>query len=72
MSPILGRTVSGAMLTAFTYLLGILFFFPVLWMVLNGFKTEDEANGTPVFFFKPTLDQFREVTSRHCGPREFQ
>ncbi len=63
--------VTGALLSALTYLLGFLFFFPVLWMVLNGFKTEDQANGTPVFFFKPTLDQFREVTSDIAGRASF-
>jgi sorbitol/mannitol transport system permease protein len=40
-------------------------------MVLNGFKTEDEANGTPVFFFKPTLDQFRVVTENIPGRASF-
>jgi len=63
--------VTGALLSAFTYFLGFLFFFPVLWMVLNGFKTEDEANGTPVFFFEPTLDQFREVTANIAGRASF-
>ena len=63
--------VTGTLLTAFTYLLGFIFFFPVLWMVLNGFKTEDEANGTPVFFFKPTLDQFRVVTENIPGRASF-
>ena len=63
--------VTGALLSAFTYLLGFLFFFPVLWMVLNSFKTENEANGTPVFFFTPTLDQFRLVTSDIPGRASF-
>ncbi len=63
--------VARALLSAFTYLLGILFFFPVLWMVLNGFKTEEEANGTPVFFFKPTLDQYRLVTKQIPGLASF-
>jgi sorbitol/mannitol transport system permease protein len=63
--------LAGALLTAFTYLVGIIFFFPVLWMVLNSFKTEDEANGTPVFFFKPTLDQFRVVTENIPGRASF-
>ncbi len=62
---------TGALLSAFTYLLGFLFFFPVLWMVANGFKTEDEANGTPVFFFKPTFDQFRLVTANIPGRASF-
>lgn len=63
--------LAGALLSAFTYLLGIIFFFPVLWMVLNSFKTEDQASGTPVFFFKPTLDQFRLVTENIPGRTSF-
>jgi len=62
---------ASALLTAFTYLLGIIFFFPVAWMVLNSFKTEDEASGSPVFFFEPTLDQFRLVTSDIAGRASF-
>ena len=63
--------VTRALLSALTYLLGILFFFPVLWMVLNGFKTEAQANGTPVFFFKPTLEQYRLVTKQIPGLASF-
>ena len=63
--------IAGALLSAFTYLLGFLFFFPVLWMVLNSFKTEAQANGPPVFFFTPTLDQFRLVTENIPGRASF-
>lgn len=62
---------AGALLSAFTYLLGFLFFFPVLWMVLNSFKTEAQANGPPVFFFTPTWDQFRLVTENIAGRASF-
>lgn len=42
-----------------TYLLVLLLIFPVLWMVITGFKTEVEAISTPpIFFFVPTLSQF--------------
>lgn len=42
-----------------TYLLVLLLIFPVLWMVVTGFKTEVEAISTPpIFFFVPTLSQF--------------
>jgi polyol transport system permease protein len=45
--------------TALTYILVFLLVFPVLWMVLTGFKTEITAITTPpVLFFQPTLDQF--------------
>lgn len=46
---------------------GLVFFFPVFWMVLNGFKTEAEANTTPKLVFDPTLEQYRTVTSSDQG-----
>ena len=45
--------------TVLTYLLVFLLIFPVLWMVLTGFKTEIAAISTPpILFFQPTIDQF--------------
>jgi len=42
-----------------TYILVFLLIFPVLWMVITGFKTEIAAiTIPPVLFFQPTLDQF--------------
>jgi polyol transport system permease protein len=42
-----------------TYVLVLLLIFPVLWMVITGFKTEIAAiTIPPVLFFQPTLDQF--------------
>ena len=44
---------------ALTYLLVFLLIFPVLWMVITGFKTEVEAIAIPpTLFFIPTLSQF--------------
>lgn len=46
--------------TTLTYFLVFLLVFPVLWMVLTGFKTEIAAiDIPPTLFFQPTLDQFR-------------
>jgi sorbitol/mannitol transport system permease protein len=46
------------------WLIVLLFFFPVFWMALTGFKQEtDAATDPPTFFFKPTLDQYREALS---------
>jgi len=43
-----------------TYLLVFLLVFPVLWMVITGFKTEIAAiTIPPTLFFQPTLDQFQ-------------
>ena len=49
------------------WLVAALFFFPVFWMVLNGFKEEIDANTSPKLFFEPTLDRFREVASQTQG-----
>lgn len=53
--------VKGGLVTLLTWLFGLLILFPFFWMVLNAFKTEEEANGDPVLFFTPTLDRFRDV-----------
>lgn len=58
-------------LNILSYVLGFLFFFPILWMVLNSFKTEADANGVPKFFFSPTLEQYREVTADIPGLASF-
>jgi sorbitol/mannitol transport system permease protein len=45
-----------------TWIVVLIFFFPVLWMALNGFKTESDADTTtPHFFFKPTLSEYKSV-----------
>jgi sorbitol/mannitol transport system permease protein len=45
--------------TVLTYLLVLLLVFPVLWMVITGFKTEiDAITPIPSLIFQPTLDQF--------------
>lgn len=46
---------------------GLVFFFPVFWMVLNGFRTEADANTTPKLVFDPTLEQYRAVTTSDQG-----
>src|SRR5579864_6336164 len=46
--------------TGLTYLLDFFLVFPVLWMVITGFKTEIAAISIPpTLFFQPTLDQFQ-------------
>lgn len=55
------------LLGVLAWLVGLLFFFPVFWMVLNGFKTEADANTSPKLFFEPTLDQFQAVTETTPG-----
>ena len=53
------------------WVLGLVFFFPVFWMVLNSFKTEQDANTSPKLFFTPTLDRYREVTESAGGLLSF-
>ena len=54
-----------------TWVIAAAFFFPVFWMVLNGFKTEDVANASPVLFFTPTLEQYEKVLSGTPGLLNF-
>jgi sorbitol/mannitol transport system permease protein len=53
------------------WVLGLIFFFPVLWMVVNSFKTEQDANTTPTLNFHPTLDRYHDVTQSAGGLLSF-
>ncbi|WP_460497748.1 carbohydrate ABC transporter permease [Glycomyces tarimensis] len=47
----------------------LVFFFPVLWMFISGFKQEAQAStDPPTFFFQPTLDQFEAILGREFTP----
>ncbi|PHV66086.1 carbohydrate ABC transporter permease [Williamsia muralis] len=62
------RNRGGSLLTAFTWIIAIGFFFPVAWMVLTAFKQEsDAATNPPTFLFTPTLDQFKAVFDAGVG-----
>jgi sorbitol/mannitol transport system permease protein len=54
------RSVS-VLLGLLAWVAGLLFFFPVFWMILSSFKSEQDANASPKLFFEPTLDRYREV-----------
>ena len=60
------------LLALLTWVIGLLFFFPLFWLVLNGFKEEIDANSSPKLFFDPTLDRFREVTEDTQGLLSFK
>ncbi|WP_298585637.1 carbohydrate ABC transporter permease [uncultured Kocuria sp.] len=63
-----GRRARSAALTAFTWLVALVFFMPVLWMVLSSFKQEaDAASNPPKFFFTPTLDQYAAILNAGTG-----
>ena len=52
-------------LTAFTWVVAILFVFPLLWMVLTSFKEEADAyTDPPRLLFTPTLTQFTGILER--------
>src|SRR3954471_1843304 len=53
------------------WITGLIFFFPVFWMVLNSFKSEQDANTSPKLFFHPTLDRYRDVTKSAVGLLSF-
>jgi polyol transport system permease protein len=63
-----GSRWSRTLLTVLAWAVGLLMFFPVLWMVLTGFKQERDAfTSSPKFIFSPTLDQFDAVFSGGAG-----
>ncbi len=52
--------LGGTLLSIFTILLAIAMFFPILWMVMTSFKTEQMAiTFPPQFIFEPTLENWR-------------
>ncbi|WP_332698314.1 carbohydrate ABC transporter permease [Halalkalibacter lacteus] len=64
------KRLLGKLLTVLTYLIAFLYFFPILWILLTGFKNEGEAVIIPpTFFFEPTLDNYKLVWD--LGVREF-
>jgi sorbitol/mannitol transport system permease protein len=57
-------SLTGSVLGLLTWLIVLLFFFPVLWMAITGFKQEtDAATDPPRFLFSPTLEQYRSAAS---------
>jgi sorbitol/mannitol transport system permease protein len=56
---------------ALAWVLALVFFFPVFWMVLNSFKSEQDANTSPKLFFHPTLDRYKDVTKSAAGLLSF-
>ena len=56
------RPIGGIALSVFTWLVGLVFVAPVLWLVLTAFKQENQAaTDPPTLFFQPTLDRFTAV-----------
>jgi sorbitol/mannitol transport system permease protein len=61
--------VSKVLLSVVGWLVVFVFFFPVLWMWLEAFKTEPQAaSSPPTIFFVPTLLEFQTVMSGDFPP----
>jgi sorbitol/mannitol transport system permease protein len=60
-----------AALGVLAWVTALIFFFPVLWMVLNSFKTERDANTSPNLNIDLNLDRYREVTETAGGLLSF-
>jgi sorbitol/mannitol transport system permease protein len=60
-----------AALGGLAWVVGLIMFFPVFWMVLNSFKSEQDANTSPTLSFDPTLDRYTEVTESTGGLLSF-
>jgi sorbitol/mannitol transport system permease protein len=60
-----------AALGGLAWITALIFFFPVFWMVLNSFKSEEDANTSPKLTFDPTLDRYSEVTESTGGLLSF-
>ena len=63
---------TNALFGVIAWLAGVLFFFPVLWTVLNSFKDEQDANTSPRLLFDPTLDRYGDVTESTSGLLSFR
>ncbi|TCP56921.1 carbohydrate ABC transporter membrane protein 2 (CUT1 family) [Tamaricihabitans halophyticus] len=64
-----GNRLGRASLTVLTWIIAILFVFPIVWMVLTSFKSEGDAfTSPPRLFFEPTLEQFGNILDRGFLP----
>jgi sorbitol/mannitol transport system permease protein len=63
---------TNALFGVIAWLAGLLFFFPVLWTVLNSFKDEQDANTSPRLLFDPTFDRYGDVTETTSGLLSFR
>ncbi|HMC47304.1 MAG TPA: carbohydrate ABC transporter permease [Caballeronia sp.] len=56
-------TLKRGVLGVIAWLFALLLFFPIFWMTITAFKTEQQAYSSSLIF-TPTLDSFREVFAR--------
>jgi multiple sugar transport system permease protein len=63
-APMAGRP-AGWMRTLGSTIVGLIYFFPVIWMILAAFKTRADSLATPPkLFFKPTLEHYWAIFHR--------
>jgi sorbitol/mannitol transport system permease protein len=56
------KPLTRLLLGTLTWVIVVIFFFPVLWMALTGLKPEPDADTpTPHFIFKPTFAEYESV-----------
>jgi sorbitol/mannitol transport system permease protein len=59
------KTVS-PFIRVFVFIVALIYFFPVFWLILTGFKFEVDAVN-PSLFFQPTLSHYELIFSREIG-----
>lgn len=63
------KRIRGSAVTLMTWCFVMLFFFPVLWMILTSFKPETQAaTSPPTFFADWTMENFQAVFSSEMAP----
>lgn len=56
------KKLAAALLTLLTYVIAVVYFYPVFWMLMTGFKAEGDAvKMPPSLFFHPTGENYRLI-----------
>ena len=64
-----GRKLSNSFWGVVAWIAGVIFVFPVIWMVLTSFKqSNDVTTNPPVWFFTPTVEHFTKVLDSNITP----
>jgi sorbitol/mannitol transport system permease protein len=59
------RKLKGSLITTLTWVIVVLFFFPVFWMFINAFKSEQDASAIPpTIIFEPNFAGFQRLMDR--------
>jgi sorbitol/mannitol transport system permease protein len=62
------RRLLTGLLSLVTYILAVIYVFPLIWMFITGFKQEGEAvSMPPTLFFSPTLDNIKLIWDSGAG-----